>query len=118
MHLAHIQEHSPAMVRRSQMQGFDKKYEYQHRPTTSDTVLAQSGGDAKFGGLVFKTTDVLMHERMAQRPFVKYANFDVARFVDYGRPKYDKKEDGELPPPPKVKQIRVKPIRVRVRSRG
>ena len=42
----------------------------------------------------FKTTDQIVHERMAARPFVKYADFDVAAFSDYGRPKYDKKQDG------------------------
>ncbi len=96
MHLDHIQQHSKAMVRRSKMQGFDMKYEAQHRATTSDTVLSQTGGDAKFNGIQFKTTDVIMHERMAKRPFVKYADFDVATFCDYGRPKYDKNEDGEV----------------------
>jgi hypothetical protein len=29
---------------------------------------------------------------MAARPFVPYAQFDVARFTDYGRQKYDKKQ--------------------------
>jgi hypothetical protein len=33
-----------------------------------------------------------MHERMAARPFVAYAKFDVARFSDYGKNEYDKHE--------------------------
>ena len=100
MHLAHIKEHSKAMVKRSKMQGFDMKYEAKNRAKTSDTIYSSTGGDPKMGGIQFKTTDVIMHERMAVRPFVKYDKFDVAAYCDYGRPKYDKKEDGELPPPP------------------
>ena len=34
-----------------------------------------------------------MHERMSLRPFIPYSQFDVATYVDYGRPKYDKNED-------------------------
>ena len=41
----------------------------------------------------FKTTDEIMHERMAQRSFVAYNYFDVAAFSDYGKQKYDKHED-------------------------
>ena len=81
------------------MQGFDKKYEAKHRLRTSDTIknvqlasyALQKGQKVPKGA--FKTTDVIMHERMAQRPFVAFNRFDVAHFVDYGRPKYDKNED-------------------------
>ena len=41
----------------------------------------------------FKTCDVIMHQRMAARPFVRYENFDTAQFIDYGKLKYDKQED-------------------------
>jgi hypothetical protein len=40
-----------------------------------------------------KTTDEIMHERMAMRPFVPYEQFDVAAYSNYGKPKYDKHED-------------------------
>ena len=30
---------------------------------------------------------------MAQRPFVPYDEFDVAEFADYGKQRYDNKED-------------------------
>ena len=106
MHLAHIKQHSPAMVKRSKMQGFDMKFEAKNRATTSDTIYSSTGGDPKMGGIQFKTTDVIMHERMAMRPFLKYSQFDVAQYCDYGRPKYDKKEDGELPAPPQTKKGR------------
>ena len=103
MHLEHIKEHSPAMVTRSKMQGFDMKYEAKNRAKTSDTIYSSTGGDRKMGGIQFKTTDVILHERMAMRPFLKYTEFDVAQYCDYGRPKYDKKEEGEIAPPAKGK---------------
>lgn len=98
-HLAHISEHSPAMVRRSKMQGFDQKFEAKNRLATSDTILNRQFAVASLqkGQPViqeaFKTTDRIMHERMASRPFIPYQNFDVAVYSDYGRPKYDKHED-------------------------
>jgi hypothetical protein len=94
MQLAHVQVHPLMMVRRSQMQGFDKKFE-QKRLAESDTVFAMTGG--KDGGPVFKTTDQIFHERLAKQPFVPYSQFDVVAFSDYGRPKYNKNEEGSLP---------------------
>lgn len=97
MHMGHISQHSMAMVRRSKMQGFDQKYEAKFRLATSDTIRDRnliSDPEAKMlPQQAFKTTDEIMHERMAQRPFMQYQNFDVAAFADYGRPKYDKHED-------------------------
>ncbi|MFA6207787.1 MAG: hypothetical protein WCT03_19410 [Candidatus Obscuribacterales bacterium] len=99
MQLAHIAKHPPAMVARSQMQGFDQQFEARTRLNTSDTILntalaaqtLQMGGRAPAGA--FKTTDVIMHERMAQRPFMPYTQFDVMAYSDYGKTKYDKHED-------------------------
>ena len=99
MHLDHIAQHSPAMVRRSRMQGFDQQYEAKHHLLTSDTIA-----DRKLAAMMtvkgakpipgaFKTTDEIMHERMAKRPFVAYADFDVAAYSKYGKLKYDKHED-------------------------
>ncbi len=105
MNLEHIVEHPPGMVRRSHMQGFDEKYEAEHRLTTSDAIadpalISQQMLEPGGPGLpqeAFKTTDVLMHERMAARPFVPFDHFDVASFVEYGRPRYDKEEDARNP---------------------
>lgn len=100
MQLAHISQHPSDMSRRSRMQGFDQKFEAKHRPYKSDTVLdpklaiqAVQSGDNKLLNTAFKTTDVIMHERMAQRPFRPYEQFDVAVYTDYGRQKYEKHED-------------------------
>lgn len=103
MQLNHVSEHSPQMVRRSRMQSFDQKYEAKNRLHQSDTIkdvnlAAQSTSKLntmnpmKAKG-AFKTTDQILHERMAQRPFVKYEQFDVAAYSDYGRPLYEKHED-------------------------
>lgn len=100
MQLAHISQHPADMSRRSRMQGFDQKYEARHRPYKSDTVRdpklaiqALQSGDNKLLNQAFKTTDVIMHERLALRPFKPYEQFDVAQYTDYGRQKYEKHED-------------------------
>lgn len=103
MHLAHLQQHPAGMVKRSKMQGFDQKYEAEHRLNTSDTIahpewitpnMLLMGG--KLNPDAFKTTDEIMHERMSARPFLPIAQFDVANYVEYGKPKYDKHEDARF----------------------
>ena len=100
LQLSHIKEHDHQMVARSEMQGFDKLWEAQHRPSETDTIknaevvkayMAKHEGHIPHGE--FKTTDVIMHERMSQRPFLTFTKFDVAEFSDYGKPVYDKNED-------------------------
>ncbi|HEY9870043.1 MAG TPA: hypothetical protein V6D08_12830 [Candidatus Obscuribacterales bacterium] len=99
MHTAHVRQHPRDMVFRSRMQGFDQQFEAKHRLYTSDTirdpeyvqVVLQSTGKVPPQG--FKTTDEIVHQRMALRPFLPYQDFDVARYTDYGRPFYDKHED-------------------------
>jgi hypothetical protein len=39
-----------------------------------------------------KTTDVVIHERMAVRPFLPFQRFDVGVFCNYGTQHYDKQE--------------------------
>ena len=96
MQLAHISEHSKAMTKRSKLQGFDAKYEIDKKYYTSDFIanrtLIDPSTKMPYPGAM-KTTDVVMHERMAQRPFERYADFDVAAYGDYGKQKYDKEED-------------------------
>ncbi|MBX9689106.1 MAG: hypothetical protein K2X27_20525 [Candidatus Obscuribacterales bacterium] len=95
MHIDHFKHHSKELVARSHMQDFDRKHELS-RPF-SDTLRSapnfhavswQEGGDD-----LVKTTDEIMHERMSQRPFFAYNNFDTGRFSDYGTHFYDKHED-------------------------
>lgn len=99
LHMRHVSEHPPQMAKRSRMQGFDQEYEARNRPTSSDTirdrgtVVASIKSGMKPPPYAFKTTDQIMHERMARRPFLTYERFDVAAYADYGRPLYDKHED-------------------------
>ncbi len=102
MHLAHISEHPMQMVARSRMQSFDMQHEAKNNLYTSDTILDRASASAilsdermmkRSAMQAFKTTDRIMHERMAQRPFVAYTAFDTTNFAKYGRPLYDKNED-------------------------
>jgi hypothetical protein len=99
LQLRHIRQHSPQMVSRSQMQGFDKQYEVKHRLNNSDVIADRSlaAEDLAPGGhapdTAFKTTDVIMHQRLANQPFVPYDQFNVAALIEYGRPQYDKNEN-------------------------
>ena len=81
MHLQHMKDHPKEMVARSQMQGFDKKFEEKRKDVS--TCFTKDGE--------VKTTDKIMHERMAARPFLAFEKFDTANYVDYGRQKYDKR---------------------------
>jgi hypothetical protein len=109
LQMAHIGNHSSEMVSRSELQGFDKWHEVQKAQTAmrdSRTAVPDTIADASLLGMlgggrrsqadlerVVKTTDVILHERMAARPFVPYEKFDVAAFTDYGQMVYDKHED-------------------------
>lgn len=105
LQLAHLNEHTKAERHRSRMQGFDIQYEIAHRLYNTDVFYdphAIDPNSKKAPPRAVKTTDVIMHERMAQRPFIAYDDFDVAKFSDYGKPFYDKHEDirtadGEIP---------------------
>ena len=98
MQLKHLNEHSIAERRRSQMQHFDVAYEKDKRFRTSDvfnrTLIDPRNADLNnLPSYAIKTCDVIMHQRMSSRPFVPYSEFDVAAFSDYGKPMYDKNED-------------------------
>ncbi len=110
MQLAHLKAHSKEERKRSEMQHFDVSYEKEKRFLTSDvfnrTVINPKTLNSNLGNLppaAIKTCDVIMHQRMAARPFIPYDDFDVAAFSDYGRPMYDKNEDSlsvaDSPPP-------------------
>ena len=105
LQLARIQEEAPGEAKRSHMQGFDIQYEAQKKLAYTDVFynprMVDPTGKHIPPNLV-KTTDVIMHERMAARPFVPYKKFDVAAYADYGKPVYDKHEmyrtaDGSIP---------------------
>lgn len=91
--LRHIQTHSPDVVARSELQGFDKQFCYKNNVT--DAIANASLIPADWHDVpkeAFKTTDVILHERMAKQPFVNYSAFNIASFVNYGSHHYDKHE--------------------------
>lgn len=98
MQMDHIYHHSADMVARSRLQSFDKRFEAEKGAKSSDVIANASLIDtrdsyAPLSDEAFKTTDRIMHERNAARPFVNYDSFDVAKFADYGTMFYDKHEN-------------------------
>ncbi len=82
--LDHAIEHTRSMRSASDLQGFDKK-----------KMAKKKNGDFKreegFITSGLKTADQVMHERMAERPYVPFDRFDIATYIDMGlkRYKYD-----------------------------
>jgi hypothetical protein len=95
--LRHAQIHPLAMRSRSRLQGFDEKRERAKAASDFKVETGQAptvtlaGRRLKLSDM--KTVDQVVHERMAQRPFVPYEEFDVAAYVDYGQLRYDKHEN-------------------------
>ena len=93
--LSHFLQHPKQTVERSHLQNFDAKHEKQD--ADSDFKVKESDSLHRQFRLArnsnLKTTDQVVHERMAQRPFVNYENFDVEELTDYGKIRYDKKEE-------------------------
>jgi len=133
MQLAHIKEHPQAEHNRSQIQGFDVAYEVEHRLYQTDIFYdphAINPATRKVPPGDTKTTDIIMHERMARQPFVPYDDFNVVAFSDYGKPMYDKQEDfrmanGQIAPGARTGQEpligndpRAHPIKTEVKKEG
>jgi len=95
MQMEHFRQHSHELTERSHMQGFDRKHELE-RKGFRDTIKAGvniNTIDPNTSEDIVKTTDEIMHERMAKRPFVSYSTFDTGKYSDYGTQFYDKHED-------------------------
>jgi hypothetical protein len=91
--LAQIRKLPADLLSRSQLQKFDAAHELK-KPSTD---FAFKPGDFRPPGNLgsvrgLKSTAQVVHERMAHRPFVAYEDFDVEKFSDYGKWRYDKKE--------------------------
>jgi hypothetical protein len=96
MEMNHFRQHSPDMVARSKLQNFDMKFEATHRLHNSDFIKNAAILDGTWNRgseAAFRTTDEVLHYRMALRPFLSYNHFDVGKFADYGQHTYDKHED-------------------------
>ncbi len=94
MQLRQIRQEPAGMSGRSHLQGFDLQEEAKKRPG-GGFFWNPHAVDTKAGKTEprnVKTVDVVMHERMAARPFLTYKEFDVVNFTDYGKNVYDKHE--------------------------
>jgi hypothetical protein len=103
LQLAHMRQDSEYGTRnRSHLQGFDAMYEAETHPN-GDTIkepqivaACMEQGIHNIPPEAFKTTDMIMHQRMAKRPFVDYNHFDTATYANYGKWRYDKEEDARM----------------------
>lgn len=85
LHKSFLRRHGKDMERRSQWQGFDRWHEIQRVQTEErDTFVKNDKGEYEI-----KTVPQVIHDRMTARPFKKLDDFDLEKFVDYGRPFYD-----------------------------
>lgn len=102
-----VRNHPVEMFARSAWQGFDVNTERaRNRSGERDTFFAEKAPEAiprnlqqlmrsittlavQPGQQIPKPINLLVHERMARRPFVRFADFDTAQFIDYGRMFYD-----------------------------
>jgi hypothetical protein len=93
LQLTELRYQPAAMYARSDWQEFDKTREGAALTRKDrDTFDHAEDGEVKRtarGAPVLKALNVLTHERMAQRPFLKFEDFDFAKFIDYGRKFYD-----------------------------
>ncbi len=92
LQLTELRFHTPETYARSDWQGFDKSHEGRVLSEKRDTFERTGEGELRrntAGAPVLKPINVLVHDRMSKRPFVKFEDFDTAAFVDYGRKFYD-----------------------------
>lgn len=90
-HRSHVRGFSVDTLARSGWQSFDRAAEWRRRSELRDTFMRAADGEIVEDGRgpELKPLCLLVHERMVARPFVRFADFDVESFVDYGRPYYD-----------------------------
>jgi len=80
-HLTHALHHDAKTIGASKHQSFDKNY--LERTGNKDFQRAKG-----FQSKGLKRSDQVMHERMAERPFLAFEKFNVAKFVEMGRRVY------------------------------
>lgn len=86
MMIAALRTHPAEMTARSGWQGFDANNERNRlEQGLRDTFFVDEHGKPT----ELKPLNVVVHERMAKRPFVSFKSFDTEEFIDYGRPYYD-----------------------------
>lgn len=91
LHLEHAYAHDTATREASQLQGFDA----QNVEMRSESDFHRDEG---FVTGCLKGADQVVHERMAERPFLMFASFDTGSFVDMGLKSFDSHNDGCMDP--------------------
>ncbi len=92
LHLTHAYSHDSHLQHDSKLQGFDRKHVEKNTKDFKRTKGYKTG---------LKTPDQVIHERMAERPFVPFEKFDIASYINLGLKKYKydfglkKKGDGK-----------------------
>lgn len=92
MVLTDLRYQLPVTYARSDWQSFDKFREGRVGAGGRDTFERADDGTLKKGpggAPILKPTNVLTHQRMAARAFLKFEDFDISSFVDYGNRFYD-----------------------------
>ena len=114
LHDLELRKQSEITTARSDWQSFDASAELRRvaKNEVRDTVVHKATGK-----VAMKPLNVLVHERMAARPFVPFAEFDTASFVDYGLRHYDNNRRVDSTGRRFVKQERLMMKRNRERQR-
>lgn len=89
-HLNHACQHSVETIAQSKLQGFDQSIE---RRKNGDFVSQHAGRE-------LKTVDQVVHERMAELPYLHLKDFSIATFANVGQKFYDAHKDCEHSRPP------------------
>ena len=82
-HLNHVCKHSWKVQKDSHLQGFDERHERQK----GGSMFEREECDG------MKTVDQVVHEKMAEFPFIHVRDFDIGGFVDVGTKFYDAHRD-------------------------
>lgn len=80
-HLKHAYSHDRNLTKGARLVNFDRKF-VQRRG------VKDFQRKALFKGSGLKHADQVVHERMAERPFISFDRFDVARYIRMGRKRY------------------------------
>lgn len=86
LHLTHALQHKAELRKSSPLQGFDK-----NRMSRDGSDFRRDDG---FVSGKLKTTDQVVHERMAERPYLDFSRFRAAGFVNMGVRHFDNGRDG------------------------
>lgn len=90
LHRGYVKKLGAGTMLRSRWRAEDLSAEQARGPARDTIARDEKGQPVKgAGGFVLVPTVQVVHERLAAKPFVKFGDFDVEAFVDYGVPLHD-----------------------------